>query len=109
MRTAFIVGRLHATGDSSAAAAQFEDLVSAACSDWVVYAQPPFGGPERLLKYLARYTPRAAISNRRLLDLKDRLVRFRYKDYAHGNRKRVMKLSACKFVRRFLLHMLPSG
>jgi len=50
-----------------------------------------------------------AISNRRLLDLKDGTVRFRYKDYAHGNRKRVMELSASEFVRRFLLHVLPGG
>ncbi len=110
LRAAFATGRLRITGDCSDAAAQFEHLVSAAArSEWVVYAKPPFGGPERVLKYLARYTHRVAISNRRLLDLKDGSVRFRYKDYAHGNRKRVMKLSASEFVRRFLLHVLPRG
>ncbi len=111
LRAAFASGRLHiAARSSDAAAAEFEDLVSAAArNEWVVYAKPPFGGPERVLKYLARYTHRVAISNRRLLDLKDGSVRFRYKDYAHGNRKRVMKLSANEFVRRFLLHVLPSG
>src|SRR5262249_12943612 len=87
-----------------------EHLVSAAArSEWVIYAKPPFGGPERVLKYLARYTHRVAISNCRLLNLKDGMVRFRYKDYAHGKRKRVMNLSASEFVRRFLLHVLPSG
>ena len=79
-----------------ATAAEFERLVSAAArTDWVVYAKPPFGGPEQVLKYLARYTHRVAISNSRLLDFEDGFVRFRYKDYAHGNRKRVMRLSAC--------------
>jgi len=70
---------------------------------------PPFGGPEQVLKYLARYTHRAAISNARLLDFEDGMVRFRYKDYAHGNRKRVMTLTAVEFVRRLLLHVLPTG
>ena len=56
----------------------------------MVYAKRPFGGPEVVLKYLARYTHRVAISNARLLDFEDGMVRFRYKDYAHGNRKRVM-------------------
>ena len=60
----------------------------------MVYAKPPFGGPEVVLKYLARYTHRVAISDSRLLDFEDGVVRFRYKDYAHGNRKRVMSLSA---------------
>jgi hypothetical protein len=110
LRAAFASGRLHIAGDCSDAAAQFEHLVSAAArSEWVVYAKPPFGGPERVLKYQARYTHRAAISNRRLHDFEDGVVRFRYKDYAHGQRKRVMNLSASEFVRRFLLHVLPGG
>lgn len=62
-----------------------------------------------VLKYLARYTHRVAISDSRLLDFEDGIVRFRSKDYAHGNRKRVMKSSAAEFVRRFLLHVLPAG
>jgi hypothetical protein len=61
------------------------------------------------LKYLARYTHRAAISNHRLLELKDGQVRFRWKDYAGGGRWRTMTLSAIEFVRRFLMHVLPSG
>ena len=77
--------------------------------DWCVYAKPPFGGPNQVLKYLARYTHRVAISNQRLLSLSDGKVRFRYKDYARGSRHRTMELDAVEFIRRFLLHVLPSG
>jgi len=77
--------------------------------DWVVYAKPPFGGPQQVLKYLARYTHRVAISNQRLLSLEDGKVTFRWKDYANGNRQRTMTLNALEFIRRFLLHVLPSG
>lgn len=78
-------------------------------NDWVVYSKPPFGGPEQVLKYLARYTLRVAISNRRLLSLEDGKVSFSWKDYAHGGRRRVMTLDAVEFIRRFLLHVLPDG
>jgi hypothetical protein len=99
-----------ARGEVRFAADQFEQTLSAAAqTDWVVYAKRPFGGPEQVLKYLARYTHRVAISNARLLDFKDGMVRFRYKDYAHGNRKRVMTLTALEFVRRLLPHVLPTG
>jgi hypothetical protein len=77
--------------------------------DWVVYAKPPFGGPEHVLHYLARYTHRIAISNHRLLSFDGKEVTFRWKDYAHGNKKRKMTLSADEFLRRFLLHVLPGG
>jgi hypothetical protein len=77
--------------------------------DWVVYAKPPFGGPERVLDYLGRYTHRVAISNNRLLELKDGQVTFTYKDYKHEQRQKVMHLSADEFLRRFLLHILPDG
>src|SRR6185437_4956544 len=112
LRAAYASGRLRVAGrrGDEATPGEFERLVSAAVrTDWVVYAKPPFGGPEQVLKYLARYTHRVAISNNRLLDFEEGLVRFRYKDYAHGNRKRVMTLSAAEFVRRFLLHVLPGG
>jgi len=111
LRAAHAGGRIHLTGRGpDETAPEFERLVSAAVrTDWVVRAKPPFGGPEQVLKYLARYTHRVAISNCRLLDFEDGYVRFRYKDYAHGNRKRVMKLSAHEFIRRFLLHVLPTG
>jgi hypothetical protein len=75
--------------------------------EWVVYAKRPFGNPAAVLKYLARYTHRVAISNQRLVALKDGEVSFRWKDYAHGGRERLMKLSAVEFLRRFLLHVLP--
>lgn len=77
--------------------------------DWVVYAKPPFGGPEHVLNYLARYTHRVAISNHRLLSFDGQQVAFRWKDYAHGNKKRKMTLTADEFLRRFLLHVLPQG
>jgi hypothetical protein len=78
-------------------------------SEWVVYAKPPFGGPQQVLKYLARYTHRVAISNRRLVALQNGSVTFRWKDYAHGNRPAMMTLQATEFIRRFLLHVLPKG
>lgn len=77
--------------------------------DWVVYAKPPFGGPEHVLQYLARYTHRVAISNHRLLSVDDNGVRFRWKDYAHHNKRRTMTLSNEEFLRRFLQHILPRG
>jgi hypothetical protein len=99
-----------AKGELRFAPDQFERLLSAAVgTDWVVYAKPPLGGSEQVLKYLARYTHRVAISNARLLDFEDGMVRFRYKDYAHGNRRRVMTLTALEFIRRLLLHVLPTG
>lgn len=77
--------------------------------EWVVYAKKPFGGPEHVLHYLSRYTHRVAISNHRLLGMDDGRVTFRWKDYAHGSRKRKMTLTAQEFIRRFLLHVLPRG
>jgi hypothetical protein len=76
---------------------------------WVVYSQPPFGGPERVLAYLARYTHRVAISNQRLVALKDGTVSFTWKDYRRDSRRGVMTLDAVEFLRRFLLHALPAG
>ena len=75
----------------------------------VVYAKPPFGGPDQVLKYLARYTHRVAVSNHRLEGLADGQVRFRYKDYAHAGRQRTLTLAVAEFLRRFLLHVLPRG
>lgn len=77
--------------------------------DWVVYAKPPFGGPEHVLQYLARYTHRVAISNHRLLSVDNSQVRFRWKDYAHHNKRRTLTLSHEEFLRRFLQHVLPRG
>ncbi len=84
-------------------------LAAAHKSNWVVYSKPPFGGPAQVLKYLARYTHRVAISNRRIVSLEDGKVSFSWKDYANGNRRRVMTLDAGEFLRRFLLHVLPGG
>lgn len=77
--------------------------------DWVVYAKQPFGGPEHVLHYLARYTHRVAISNHRLLNVTDDDVTFRWKDYAHRSKSRAMTLSHEEFLRRFFLHVLPTG
>ena len=76
---------------------------------WVVYAKPPFAGPEDVLRYVARYTHRVAISNDRLIDIDDEKVQFRWKDYRDENRKKTMILAAEEFIRRFLLHVLPDG
>jgi len=77
--------------------------------EWMVYAKPPFGGPERVLKYLARYTHRVAISNHRLVSLAEGRVTFHYKDYADDHRQKTMNLSAEEFLRRFVQHVLPKG
>jgi hypothetical protein len=76
-------------------------------SDWIVYAKPPFGGAKRVLKYLARYTHRVAISNQRLVSMEDGKVTFLWKDYADGCQEKPMTLEAAEFIRRFLLHHLP--
>lgn len=76
---------------------------------WVVYAKRPFGGPEHVLQYLARYTHRVAISNHRIVNFADGKVTFRWKDYAHKSKQRLMTVSAEEFLRRFLLHTLPRG
>jgi hypothetical protein len=78
-------------------------------AEWVVYAKPPFAGPQQVLDYVGRYTHRVAISNNRLLDIEDGQVRFRYKDYRNDSQQKVMTLSADEFIRRFLLHVLPNG
>ncbi|HXJ95609.1 MAG TPA: IS91 family transposase [Terriglobia bacterium] len=76
-------------------------------TEWVVYAKPPFGGPEQVLNYLGRYTHRVAISNNRLLDTDNGKVCFRWKDYRDHNQQKMMTLEADEFIRRFLLHVLP--
>jgi Putative transposase/Transposase zinc-binding domain len=80
-------------------------------SEWVVYSKRPFGGPKEVLRYLARYTHRVAISNRRLIALDDNSVTFKWKDYRieGPERDKVMTLATHEFIRRFLIHVLPSG
>ena len=75
--------------------------------DWIIYAKPAFGGPAQVLRYLGRYTHRVAINNHRLLAFDGDRVTFRWKDYAHGNKQRVMTLTATDFLRRFTQHILP--
>jgi len=77
--------------------------------EWVVYAKRPFAGPDALLAYLGRYTHRVAISNTRLIALADGRVSFRWRDYRHHNKSKVITLAADEFIRRFLLHALPDG
>jgi hypothetical protein len=113
-RGKFIDGLKHARRRGSLVGAddprQFDQLLDAAVKhDWVVYAKPPFGGPQQVLKYLARYTHRIAISNRRLVSVDDQNVTFNYKDYAQGNRPRSMTIDGGEFLRRFLMHAVPSG
>lgn len=84
-------------------------LASLRAREWWVYAKRPFGGPEQVLAYLGRYTHRVAISNHRLLALKDGHVTFTWKDYARDHEQRLMTLTAEEFIRRFLLHVLPRG
>jgi hypothetical protein len=112
LKQAFAAGKLSFHGRLAGLAQPeaFQGLLGE-CYDraWVVYAKPPFGGPEQVLKYLARYTHRVAIANRRIVSLHDGQVTFHWKNYARGNRKQTMCLSAVEFLRRFLLHLLPSG
>ena len=77
--------------------------------DWVVYAKPPFGGPDQVIKYLGRYANRIAISSRRILSYQNGEVTFRYKDYQRGNRIRNLTISDEAFATRFLQHVLPKG
>jgi len=78
-------------------------------NEWIVHAKPPFGGAEKVLDYLGRYTHRIAISNNRLLKVKDGKVSFSWRNYRKGNKTQTMTLEAEEFIRRFLLHVLPSG
>ncbi len=102
--------RLHFAGESAALAeedAWTTFLTQVQERPWVVYAKPPWGGPEQVLKYLSRYTYRVAIANSRLVFVGDGVVRFRYQDYSAGSATTVMELRAEEFLRRFLLHVVP--
>src|SRR5438477_1466 len=76
---------------------------------WVVYAKPPFAGPQQVVNYVGRYTHRVAISNDRIVDIEGGEVKFTWRDYRDNNRQKTMTLSADQFIGRFLLHVLPSG
>lgn len=112
LRCAFRKGTLQFHGELKALAepARFQALCDQAADlDWVVHVKPPFGGPRRVLKYLARYTHRVAISNHRLRSFENGRVSFEWKDYADRSRTKLMALDAIEFLRRFLLHVLPAG
>lgn len=102
----FFFGDLSDLGDAAIFTQRLQTLKAA---DRVVYAKPPFGGPTQVLEYLGRYTHRVAISNERLCRLENGQVSFRWKDYRHGSRKRIMTVEAEEFMRCFLLHTLPPG
>lgn len=112
LRVAFDAGQLQFFADTAEVAdpqAFTRLLTSASQQNWVVYAKPPFGGPEHVLAYLSRYTHRVAIANSRLVSMADGKVTFRWRDYRHGRRPRAMTLDAGEFIRRFLLHTVPDG
>jgi len=114
LTTAYGRGELHCYGEFAPLtdpAAFASWLAPLRACEWVVYAKRPFAGPEAVLAYLSRYTHRVAISNSRLLTLDERGVTFRWKDYRAKGRTRykVMTLATTEFMRRFLLHVLPSG
>lgn len=109
---AFGDGRLSFHGDLAELHDRAEftrHLTPARDHDWVVYAKPPFGGPEQVLAYLGRYTHRVAIANSRLVAIGEDTVSFTWKDYRHHDKTKVMTLGADEFIRRFMLHVVPSG
>lgn len=112
LEEAFAAGQLKFYGQLRELAhpVRFEDWLDELKQvDWVVYVKPPFGGPDQVLRYLARYTHRVAISSGRLLGLEAGRVRFRWRDSKDGNKIKEMSLDAVEFIRRFLMHVLPSG
>lgn len=112
LQAAFDSGKLRFSGGLTELAdpATFaERLKQVSRSEWVVYAKPPFGGPQQVLAYLGRYTHRVAIANSRLVSHEQDRVSFRWKDYHHHGKTKVMALDAFEFIRRFLLHTLPDG
>jgi hypothetical protein len=112
LEEAFVAGQLEFWGQIRELAHPFHfaEFVSAlGGQEWVVYVKPPFGGPQQVLRYLARYTHRVAISNGRLLALENGHVRFRWRDSRDHNQTKEMSLEAGEFIRRFLLHVLPGG
>lgn len=103
-------GDLYLPQDLQASPVLVEDLLRRLRGrNWVIYAKPPFGGPEKVLAYLGRYTHRTAISNARILSMNEGLVTFRYKRRSADGGWRTMTLDAVEFLRRFAGHVLPKG
>ncbi len=112
LQAAFEAGKLGFFGDLAGLADQAafaQHLAELRRLEWVVYAKPPFGSPDHVLAYLGRYTHRVAIANSRLVRLEQGQVSFRWRDYRHHDKPKVMTLAAGEFIRRFLLHTLPDG
>jgi hypothetical protein len=112
VRNLFIQDRLHFHGSLELLAQRLPQLLDELAEmEWVVYAKPPFGGPQQVIEYLGRYTHRVAISNRRLRAINDDRITFDYKDYRSKGRHKLrqMTLDADEFIRRFLLHTLSPG
>ena len=112
LKEAFVKGLLQFPGKTAPLARpkQFHTLLDALWKKpWVVYAKPPFAGPEKVLDYLGRYTHRVAIANHRILRVAEETVAFAFRDRADDNRKKLCTLPAREFIRRFLLHVLPKG
>ena len=108
---AYRCGELRMPGDGDPDDTRAFDCLKASLqsNEWVVYTKAPFAGAANVLAYLGRYTHKSAIANHRLVDFDSKQVRFRWRDYAHGNKVKVMTLDAGEFIRRFLLHVLPRG
>jgi hypothetical protein len=100
---------LYGECQSLADANAFADFLEKLKKGWVVFAEPPFGGPEHVLQYLARYVHRVAISNHRIISIDDASVTFKWKDYAHNSKQCTMTLTHEDFLRRFMQHILPKG
>jgi len=99
---------LYLQGTQFTDAKEFQGMIEALFSaDWVVYLKESFQGKESVIEYLARYTHRIAISNHRIVDVKDNIVRFRYRDYKDENREKIMELPAESFIHRFMMHVVP--
>jgi hypothetical protein len=112
LKHAFQSGRLNLRGNLAALAQPKTFaawLRSLFRKDWVVYAKPPFGGPQYVFQYLGRYTHRVAISNHRLVSFMEGKVTFRWRDSAHNNQQKLLTVSLDEFLRRFLMHLLPKG
>jgi hypothetical protein len=112
LQQAFDAGQLRFVGSHQALADPQHfatHLRPAQQTEWVVYARRPFAGPQQVLDYVGRYTHRVAIANQRLIDVADGQVRFRYTDYRAQHQPKTMTLDAVEFMRRFLLHVLPTG
>ena len=111
LKKAFAAGKLHFSGSLKSLSCQNAFRVflkPVLTTNWVVYCKPSFSGPKQVFTYLGRYTHRIAISNSRLVSFQNGIVRFRWKDYRDNSRIKILALSADEFIRRFMMHIVPS-